>query len=409
MQLGLNLGFSPARRHSGYGSSRFSINQFWTFSENTAGKTLSVDYLNFTGDLVIDWGDGTIAQYEPEAEFQKVLGNTQRITIYSTGSLLAFVSNFSQAQVGGNVDVSAFPDLIELTINFSSLSSITGYENNSNLKFLSFNSNIGSTITLPPSFESMVNLESFQCVFSNISGTLPILNLPNLLVFNCSQNQFTGSIPNLSGSPNLGYFQCNQNQLTGSIPNLDSNTILEWFIAYQNNLNGTVSNFPPSTTIVSIHTNQLTGSMPDLSQNASLDIFHCFENQMTGSISQLPANPNLTDFRCSRNIFTGSIPNLSSCTALQIFECDSQYGATKITGFAGGAVSNTLGSFLAHNNQLTSSAVNAILAAFRAAGRTSASGSCVLNLGGTGNAAPTGQGLTDKGVLLSRGWTVVTN
>ena len=61
------------------------------------------------------------------------------------------------------------------------------------------------------------------------------------------------------------------------------------------------------------------------------------------------------------------------------------------------------------NNLLTSTAVNAVLAALVAAGRTSASGTCVVNVGGTGNAAPTGQGITDKATLISRGWTVTTN
>ena len=33
----------------------------------------------------------------------------------------------------------------------------------------------------------------------------------------------------------------------------------------------------------------------------------------------------------------------------------------------------------------------------------------IINVGGTGNAAPTGQGITDKNTLISRGWTVTTN
>jgi hypothetical protein len=54
--------------------------------------------------------------------------------------------------------------------------------------------------------------------------------------------------------------------------------------------------------------------------------------------------------------------------------------------------------------------VNAILAAFVAAGRVkTATNTCTLNLGGTGNAAPTGQGITDKQTLQARGWTVTTN
>jgi hypothetical protein len=85
------------------------------------------------------------------------------------------------------------------------------------------------------------------------------------------------------------------------------------------------------------------------------------------------------------------------------FRCQTN----QLTGFAGGSVANTLGNFQAQTNQLNSTAVNAILAAFVAANKTT--GTRILNLGGTGNSAPTGQGITDKATLISRGWTVTTN
>jgi len=72
-----------------------------------------------------------------------------------------------------------------------------------------------------------------------------------------------------------------------------------------------------------------------------------------------------------------------------------------------GYISNSLGDFRAENNLLTAKAVNAILAAFVLANKTT--GTRILNLGGTGNASPTGQGITDKATLISRGWTVTTN
>jgi len=72
-----------------------------------------------------------------------------------------------------------------------------------------------------------------------------------------------------------------------------------------------------------------------------------------------------------------------------------------------GYISNSLGDFRAENNLLTANAVNAILAAFVLANKTT--GTRILNLGGTGNASPTGQGITDKATLISRGWTVTTN
>ena len=46
-----------------------------------------------------------------------------------------------------------------------------------------------------------------------------------------------------------------------------------------------------------------------------------------------------------------------------------------------------------------------MLAALVAAGATNKT----CNFGGAGNATPTGQGLTDKATLISRGWSVTTN
>ncbi len=151
------------------------------------------------------------------------------------------------------------------------------------------------------------------------------------------------------------------------------------------------------------YNNQLTGSIPSLSANTALTTFVCYSNQLTGSIPSLSANTALTLFYCHSNQLTGSIPSLSTNTALAIF---SVYN-NQLTDWTGGTVSATLGDFQAQNNLLTQVAVDAILAAFVAAGRST--GTRTLNLGGTGNATPSAAGLADKATLQSRGWTVTTN
>jgi len=212
--------------------------------------------------------------------------------------------------------------------------------------------------------------------------TFSISDPSKLTIFYCNSNQLTGSIPSLTANTALTLFYCYSNQLTGSIPSLTANTAL---------------------TIFYCHVNQLTGSIPSLTANTALIQFACQSNQLTGSIPSLTANTALTIFYCHINKLTGSIPSLTANTALTIFYCYSN----QLTGYAGGLVSNTLGDFEAQNNLLTVSAVNALLSAFVAANRTT--GTRTLNLGGTGNAAPTGQGITDKATLISRGWTVTTN
>ncbi len=209
-----------------------------------------------------------------------------------------------------------------------------------------------------------------------------VLSDSQMSQFRCDVNQLTGSIPSLSANTALTVFSCFNNQLTGSIPSLSANTALTQFYCF---------------------TNQLTGSIPSLSANTALTHFRCDTNQLTGNIPSLSANTALSVFRCHTNQLTGNIPSLSANTALSEFYCNTN----QLTGWSGGTVSATLGEFQAQNNLLMQAAVDAILAAFVAAGRTT--GTRILNLGGTGNAAPSAAGLADKATLQSRGWTVTTN
>ena len=211
-------------------------------------------------------------------------------------------------------------------------------------------------------------------------GTLP----ETVTIIDFSYKNLYGQIVDISKLSALLTFDCRDNQLTGSIPSISANTALIVFRC---------------------EINKLTGSIPSLSANTALVTFSCYGNQLTGSIPSLSTNTALATFYCDSNQLTGSIPSISANTALVTFYCH----ANQLAGYVGGAFPASLGNFDASYNPLTGSAVNAILAGAVAGGRTSASGTCVLNISGTGPAAPTGQGITDKSTLISRGWTVDTN
>jgi Leucine-rich repeat (LRR) protein len=284
--------------------------------------------------------------------------------------------------------------------------SIPDLSSNTALQYFYCNSNqlTGSI----PDLSSNTALQNFYCYSNQLTGSIPDLSSNTALqYFYCYSNQLTGSIPDLSSNTALQYFYCYSNQLTGSIPDLSSNTALLRFYCYSNQLTGSIPDLSSNTALAYFlcNINQLTGSIPDLSSNTALQYFNCYSNQLTGSIPDLSSNTALQYFYCHINQLTGSIPDLSSNTALQYFYCYSN----QLTGWTGGTVSATLGDFQAYNNLLPQSVVDAILAAFVAAGRTSASGTCILNIGGTGNAAPSATGITDKNTLISRGWTVTTN
>ena len=218
---------------------------------------------------------------------------------------------------------------------------------------------------------------------NGVTYTQTANNLTTDLIAQGLTSPFTMLVPKAVMSDNqMTRFYCNSNQLTGSIPDLSANTALTQFYC---------------------DINRLTGNIPDLSANTALTQFLCYSNQLTGNIPDLSANTALTLFYCNSNQLTGNIPDLSANTALTLFHCNSN----QLTGWSGGTVSADLGSFQAQNNLLTQAAVDAILAAFVAAGRTT--GTRILNIGGTGNAAPSAAGLADKATLESRGWTVTTN
>ena len=442
MQLGVNLGFSPARRQFGNGSSIGGGSssaprpRFWNFSGDSTGVVSGSWEFNFTGSITVDWGDGTSNVYNtPPPSFTKTLGSSSGIRITPTGgSLTNLICNsapFLQLGGGGDVDVSQFPDLIECVISNAELSSITGYANNSNLAFLYFSGNQNSSITLPPSFGLMTNLMQFICNFSNVTGTLPNLNgLSNLTLFECSNNLLTGNIPNLSTNSSLVYFQCNQNNLTGSIPSLTSNPELLTFNCHSNQLTGSIPSLSSNAFLQNFNcsnqqgSTKLTGSIPSLSGLINIQFFNCFGNQLTGSIPALTGLTSLAVFNCSINQLTGTMPAFTGLNALQYFNCATNQltgniqslsgrnnltqflcNNNQLTGLGGTALPASLSFFAAQNNLINDVGVNKILNLLVAAGSFGGS----VNVAGTGNAAPTGQGLTDKATLISRGWTVTTN
>ena len=184
------------------------------------------------------------------------------------------------------------------------------------------------------------------------------------------------------------------------------------------------------TSILSIkfNGNNTAGAMPILSEMTSLEAFYCHGNKLGSTISPLAGLTSLQDFRCNSNYHTGALPSLAGLSALRyLYFYTNQISGTlpsladlvslidlrgysnSLTGYAGGGISSTCGTIRLESNLLTESAVDEILSDLVAAGRTSGDGTCVCNLGGTGNATPSAAGLASKGMLIGRGWTVTTN
>jgi hypothetical protein len=296
------------------------------------------------------------------------MANTS-ITIYpqyNSNQITNINCGTSSPRISGTIDISSFPNLSSFTCTSNDITSFQGFAECEKLATLNI-------------VDNKLN-DNFNDIFPNISNRI------NLRVFDCSENDLTGPIPSLSGLPNLTDFGCRANLLTGPIPSLSGLSNLKRFFCHDQL--GT----------------KLTGAIPSLNNNSQLTDFFCHTNSLTGSIPSLTNNVNLNRFHCGVNQLSGNIPNLTPNINLLSFYCNNNF----LSGYDGGSISANLGTFVANSNQLTQSAVDAILSAFDATTRTT--GTKILSLQ-TGNSAPSYTGgvtTTSLGSNFSRTGTLVT-
>ena len=249
---------------------------------------------------------------------------------------------------------------------------------------VSVNKTLGATNAIElETNNAVVTLINCGTSSPKLGGTVDLSAFPNLQDFRCHSNDIT-AISDYSQKSTLTHLLFHDNLITGPILNLSALTNLQFF---------------------SCDRNQLTGSIPSLSGLVNLISFNSFLNPLSGSIPSLDGLTALKQFRCYNNGLTGSIPNLSQATNLELFFCYSN----QLSSFAGGSVSNTLGHFVAANNPLNQSSIDAILSAFVVANRTT--GLRALNIGGFGASAPSytgGTTTTSAGTNFTRSGTLVT-
>ena len=200
----------------------------------------------------------------------------------------------------------------------------------------------------------------------NLRGVLPaaLNRLTGLTELTLSNNQLTGSVPDLSDLTNLELLQLNNNQLTGPVYlsglpavttiNLDNNRVsgictkgtvlatgaladdcatlrglmdalrgtatLNW--ADTPNTSAwtgvTVEGSPPRVTELRLRNKDLTGVLPSALNNLTgLERLTLDRNQLSGPIPDLSGLTALTQLTLDRNQLSGPIPDLSSLSALE--------------------------------------------------------------------------------------------
>jgi hypothetical protein len=371
--------------------------ELWTFASGLS-STITGFRAVFTGAVNALLGSASTALTSNIST--DLTASSTTLDLSPPSSVTRITCGTSSPKLGGTIDVSSFPNLTSIICAGNGITNFQGYGSLTNLVDIDLRDNEFNQV----GFETLTNKPNLRTL--NFAGRVG--------------NQYinwTGAFPDLSAITTLAAVLINNSSLTGSNLNLSALNNLTSLHIHANLLSGAFPILPTgaNSKIVSMNvgqnkTTRFTGTPPLLTDHPACTSLAYSNNDVAGPIQDLSVRPTLTNFWCSGCLHTGDIPNLSSHTALAIFRADAQRGTTKLTGFAGGTVSATLGDFWANTNQLTAAAVNAILAAFVAAGRVKTpTNTCTIQLGGTGNAAPTGQGITDKQTLQARGWTVTTN
>ena len=330
-------------------------------------------------------------------------------------------------------------------------------------KFQVNNNNFSGNL---PTLSACTKLELVDISHNNINGTLQLDTHNSLSTFNANDNVITGTMPSLDSFSALREFNVNNNSFSGPLPSLSSNTFLKFFRSFGNNsVTGPFPAFPTLNTQLEVfdaRNNNLSGPLPPLSSTPNLKFYVAKRNpgNLTGPLPEFSAASGLTNFEFTGHNFVGTVPNLSNNTALKFFNVDTNalsgefpsvencsqlihlrfnnnknklsspgftgdiptisactslrvydVATNNLTGYAGGSIPASLENIQALNNNLSSAAVNAILAAIVANNSTSPSPRGVTrrcNLGGS-NAVATGQGLIDKATLIDRGWLTTTS
>ena len=283
-----------------------------------------------------------------------------------------------------------------------------------------FNGNIPALSTMPslsyadfsgnafsgtlPALSTNRNLEEFYC--SEVNGTPGTGSHASLTMSLCGT-----SIPALSGCDKLRIIQLAKLRLKGRLQPLSSTPELEVFDVFRNCLSGTASHLSLSSCLnlkeLDLNHNGLSGNVPFVNNLTKVEKLNFNNNEFEGAFPEITNCISLKALRFNANgEITGAIPDLSGCPSLQTLDM----AGNKLTHWNGTVwPSIQFKNIQVQSNLLPQSEVDRILAAINATGQSGGSG-YLINLAGTGNAAPTnGNSNADKVALEDRNWNVDVN
>lgn len=254
---------------------------------------------------------------------------------------------------------------------------------------------------------SMTGLQLFLAAnITTLTGPVTFDRMSRLTNIECYNSRFTSATVN--GCLSLLRIVIEQNSLTSFDPSPVASTLGELRLAFQQT--GTLA-FPAGlTNFPNLYhwcvRDQTVTNMPDFSAGfPSLSQLWIWNTGQSGILT-VNSSVQMDSVLAHNNAYTtanlGSLfPFTGGQLTGQIAMASCSLTSVTITG------DGQLFSVDFSNNLLPQAQVDSVLTVMNGYGTTDAQG--VINVGGTGNAAPSATGTTAKNALISRSWTVTTN
>ena len=241
-------------------------------------------------------------------------------------------------------------------------------------------------------------LQYLYCSYNNLV-TCSLSSSNDLRIFDCSNNQLI-NLNISSSSVNLVKLICNDNNLGGLI--LGNKPSLNDITCSNNILLGVGGLNVSSCSVLQKLNCQNSGLFGlDITNNNSLTSLNCSYNLIP--TINLISSSNLNYLDCSRNQITSlNLSNLNKCNYI-----DTSYNTSlnSITLSGTNISTSSVFTYNFSNCNLHTTEINYILSILDSYNINSGS----LNISGASNEGPSGNGITYKNNLISKGWTIVSN
>jgi uncharacterized repeat protein (TIGR01451 family) len=145
----------------------------------------------------------------PDANFKNALVNTLCVNLNGNFDSQGLGTADADTNDNGEIELSEALAVEKLTLTGQSISSLSGIENFTNLKVLSFDDNMISSVDV----STMTTLRILMCP-NNQLASLDVSMLPNLFVLHCEHNLITTLNMFTNGEGMMCSLNCNNNLLT---------------------------------------------------------------------------------------------------------------------------------------------------------------------------------------------------